>query len=146
MKKRIQPTKLILTALCAAGLVGTSGQGAESKPASHERGKIESVDATASTLTVKDAHSNATHVFTWNENTLFQQREHLAGKSQTVTASNLKPGEHVNIEYYKDGEHPVARKITISRENHAAGGATNSTVVEPRHSMPGAARSPATGV
>ena len=124
MRKRLQPTKLLLVALCATGLVGVTARGAEFKLASHERGKIESVDTTAKTLTVEKAHSKDTDVFTWNENTAFQQREHLLGKPQTVTATDLKPGEHVNIEYYKEGDHLVARKITISRENHAAGTAT----------------------
>jgi hypothetical protein len=44
MRKRIQTTKLLLAALCATGLAGMTAWGAEFKLASHERGKIESVD------------------------------------------------------------------------------------------------------
>jgi hypothetical protein len=124
MRKRIQPTRLLLVALCATGLAGVTARGAEFKLASHERGKIESVDTTGKTLTVAKAHSKNTEVFTWNDNTAFQQREHLLGKSLTVTATDLKPSEHVNIEYYKEGDHLVAKKITLSHENHAAGTAT----------------------
>ena len=126
MKSSIRATKLLLAALGGAGLLGASARGAEARFASHERGKIESVDPAANTLSIQKAHSNATDVFTWNAETAFAQREHLLGKAQTVTAGDLKPGEHVNIEYYKEGDHLVARKITISHENHAAGTATQS--------------------
>jgi hypothetical protein len=124
MKKRIQPAVLLLTAVCATTFVATKVRGTEFKMESHERGQIESVELSGNTLTVKDVHSKDTRAFTWNDKTAFQKREHVLGKSQTVTAGDLKAGEHVNVEFYKDGDQLVAKKIIINHENKDAGTAT----------------------
>jgi len=120
MKSQSHLTKVILTALCAGGLLGVTAFAAGSPRSQRERGMIESIDAKASKLTLREAHNHATQVFTWNRDTKFLQHVRLLAKPKTIEATDLKPGEQVSVFYETQGDQWLARKIVVTRDDQAA--------------------------
>ena len=104
-------SKLRLTtavALCALALSNAGVFAAGASPAHSERGLIKSVDADAHTLVVTDRSESKEHKFLWNDQTKF------TGRGKTVTAADLKAGEHVRISYSGSGDPPIMQRVLIT--------------------------------
>lgn len=120
MKSQSHLPKVILTALCAGGLLGATAFAADSPRSQHEQGTIESIDTKVSKLTLREAHNHATQVFTWNKDTKFLQHAKQLAKPKAIEAADLKAGEHVSVFYAKQGDQWLARKIVVTRDDQAA--------------------------
>ena len=117
MKTMIHSPKVIL-ATCA-GVVGTTAF-ANPLGIQSERGRIESIDTQAKTMTVTNQHSESAQIFVWNDTTKFLEKRHPLSKSHFVTAADLKAGEEVRIHFQKENDRMVAETVVITPEHHSA--------------------------
>ena len=120
MKNEIQLAQCILATVCTVGLMNVPAYGAKPQQTLREQGTIENIDTQAGKLTVKHARTHAAEVFTWNQDTRFLERRHLIGKSKAVQPSDLSDGQRVDIQYEKQGDNLVARKVVVTRSHNAA--------------------------
>ncbi len=122
MKGTNHSFKSVLATLCAAGLMGGTAMAANAENTASQRGTIESIDASAKTLTVKERHSQTEHVFVWNDATKFLEKDHRFSQSHPATANDLKQGESVHISYQKEDSLMVAKTVVFTPEHKKAAG------------------------
>ncbi len=117
MKLNSHIHKTAAAALCVLTLSPALVFAAGTTHPSRERGIIKSVDMDAHTLVVTDRKNNSQRTFQWNDQTKFSEGKKSAG------ASNLKPGERVQLTYSPGGETPILQNVHIApakTETHSA--------------------------
>jgi hypothetical protein len=123
MKSRTYLTKIVWTCLLAVGLTGVTAFAKDPNRTMEDHGTVANVNTQDNTLTITEAKSHQAQMFTWNQDTRFLERDHMLGKSKTVSAEELKQGEPVKIRYQKENDQLVAKVIVISHSNKAAASA-----------------------
>ena len=117
MKLNTHIQKLVVTALCILSPGPALMLAAGSPKPVEERGVIKSVDMDAHILVVTEHRKNAEQKLQWNDQTKFSER----GKS--ATASALKEGERVHLNYLPSGDTPILKSVHITpakAEKHSA--------------------------
>jgi len=75
-------------------------------------GKIDSVDSTAATFTVK--HNNDTSTFKTDSSTKYKHG------TKVMAFTDLKPGDDVRVSFTENGTDKTAARVDIVKENEAA--------------------------
>ena len=114
MRKHNHGPKLVLAILCAGSLMTAMTSGANPLRRQIERGSIQNIDPQQSTLTVRDARNGSSHSYSWNQDTKFLQQLKRFTRSKAIGATDLQPGEQVNVFYKHEGERGLASKVVVT--------------------------------
>jgi Cu/Ag efflux protein CusF len=110
-KEHRMKTSMLMKTVAALAIGAAFPLGAIAAPPAKtmtERGVIEKVDGARKEFALKGEHLKRTAIFEWNASTRFVQN------SKPATASGLKTGERVTVNYARHGKQRVATGIAIS--------------------------------
>lgn len=85
-----------------------------------ERGTIQNIDPQQSTLTVRDARNGSSHSYSWNQDTKFIEQLRRFTRSKAIGATDLQPGEQVNVFYKHEGDRWLASKVVVTGHSQAS--------------------------
>jgi len=121
MNARITLCKTALIVSCTLALSAAALFAGNKAKSAEERGIIKSVDANSHQIVVTDKKSKTERTFQWNEQTKFAEH------GKTTSASALKSGMAVNLNYMPSSGTPMLKAVKLSPANTQAHSQTSTS-------------------